>query len=275
MKAQISKLKSQNHNSKLKNKSDLVKTFFRFALCILVLTFAFCTLRLSALALTMSNSNYSIDMGNFNMASGVTSNSNEKLGFTVGQTAPGLFSGPNYLVKSGFQYINVASASSSIVFTFSIDQTTIDFGTISATDPVTRTNKLSVSSGATNGYSITAVENQPLTDSSSHEIIPDTTCDNGSCSESLSAPWANTLTYGFGYRCDNEEASDCATGFSDSTFYKQFSDSLKKETPQIIMSSVKSSLSAKAKITYKVNVSGMQAAGVYGNVITYIATPTF
>ena len=220
---------------------------------------------------TMSNSNYSIQMGNINTAAGESTSSTYKLGITAGQTAPGLYSGTNYKVKSGFQYIHPIVAH----FVFTISPTLIDFGTLYPTTPVTRTASLSISKGAAVGYLVIASENHALTETVSNSIIADTTCDNGACSEAVSSLWTNTLTYGFGYRCDNSEGADCSTDFSQSNSYKQFSDDSKGENAQKIMGSANTNGVKKVQISYKINIPGTQTAGNYNNTITYIATPTF
>jgi hypothetical protein len=80
------------------------------------------------------------------------------------------------------------------------------------------------------------------------------------------------LTYGFGYRCDNQSGTDCDTQFSDSTFYKPFAAS---PSAVAVMSGITVGRNKVSQITYKLNISGAQPAGLYTNVINYIATPTF
>lgn len=249
----------QNYNSKFK--------IFYFLL--VFLTFNFYLLPL-ARAVTMSNENFILQMGNLNTAAGISKGEGYRLDQTVGQTAPGLYSGANYKVRAGFQYIHSIAA-----FKFTISETLIDFGILSATNPVSRTNNLTVSSRSPHGYSVTASENHPLLDPLTNALIPDTTCDNGSCSQSSSAVWTSILTYGFGYRCDNVNENDCESSFSDKTAYKQFADSSREETPETLMSGKNTARGREAQITYKVNISGAQPAGLYSNVITYIAAPTF
>lgn len=125
------------------------------------------------------------------------------------------------------------------------------------------------------GYQVTASENTPLTITNTSVTIPDTTCDAGNCSQTTAAPWTSTLTYGFGYRCDNVSGTDCSQDFATTTNYKQFANTAKSELPVAVMSGTGASTNKQAQITYKVNISGSQTAGVYANGITYIATPTF
>ncbi|MBI4084689.1 MAG: hypothetical protein HY431_02185 [Candidatus Levybacteria bacterium] len=255
MKNQNSKVRSQNHPSILKSSGQKGK----FNFLVVFLTFAFCLLNLPlAEAFTMSNSNYTIRMGNVNTAAGKSTGANNKRG------------GSNYKLRAGFQYIH-----SLIPFAFSINQGEIDFGLLSPTNPVIRTNELSISNGSANGYTVTASENHQLLVTGSGALIPDTTCDDGTCTQSTSAAWTSTLVYGFGYRCDNVTGTGCASDFASNDSYKQFADDAKSEVAQSVMTGSNVGETKKVRITYKVNIAGTQAAGTYMNVITYIATPTF
>jgi len=219
-------------------------------------------------AITMSSSNFILRGGNFNQASGKPTNSTFKLGFTSGELGIGLYSGTNYKVRAGFQYLRPEG------FRFSISSTVINFGTVNPGEPISRTNTLSITNQSAYGYQVTASENNPLRVLTSGVDIQNTTCDSGTCNDVTSSAWTSPLTYGFGYRCDNLLATDCAVGFSDSTYYKQFSDLSKNQVPQPVM--LGSNIGSKqTQITYKLNVSQTQPAGQYQNVIMYIATPAF
>ncbi len=247
-----------------------IKNIKIFLLFILATYYMLHTTAPLALAQEMSNSNYILRMSNLNSAAGNPSGSGYKLGVTVGQTAPGLYSGTNYKVRAGFQYIK-----SIIPFAFSISQTLIDFGTLTAANPITRTANLTISIGSANGYSVTAFENHQLLSPAGGSLIPDTTCDAGTCSQTTAAAWTSSLTYGFGYRCDNTTGTDCSTDFSGSTFYKQFADNSISEAPQTVMTGANVGRNKISQVTYKVNISSTQAAGFYNNAITYIATPKY
>ncbi len=218
-------------------------------------------------AQNMSNSNYILQMGNLNSISGKPTGSNYKVSFTSGQTGANLFTGTNYKVRAGFQYIY-----SIIPFRFSIANTDIDFSIVSPTVPVLRTSTLTVSNGSAYGYQVTASQNHNLRVNSSGQEIPATTCDAGTCTPTTAAAWTNSLVYGFGYRCDNVSRTDCDSQFSTSTYYKPF---IASPSAIAVMSSANATKSAVSTITYKLNISGAQAAGLYTNVINYIATPTF
>lgn len=225
---------------------------------------------LPASALNMSNSNFTLQMGNINSFSGKKSNGNYVLNDTGGQIAPGLFSGPNYQVKAGFQYV-----SSIINFRFSISSNFIDFGLLQPTDPITRTQTLTVSNGSAYGYAVDVAENHALLVPSSGAVIPDTTCDGGTCSDTTASAWSNVLTYGFGYRCDNISGTDCSSDFSNSAYYKSFANLANNQTPQAVMSSLNVGKNRQVTITYKVNTSASQSPGNYVNLVRYVATPTY
>ena len=223
-------------------------------------------------AQTMSNSQYIIQMGNFNMSAGRPSGSGYALLNTLGQTGPGLFSGSGYKVKSGFEYIL-----SYIPFRFSMNIIFIDFGQIIPGTPVLRSNTLTVSNGSAGGYTVTVSQNRNLTSDSYGTQIPATTCDSGSCDPNTAALWNSPLTYGFGYRCDNLSGTPCTdTNFLTTNYYKPF---IASPSAVAVMSGTtpgaKVGRNFKVQITYKVNVSALQRAGLYTNLINYIAAPTF
>ena len=221
-------------------------------------------------AQTMSNGNYIIKMGNFNSISGKPTGSGFKLSYTSGQTGPGLYSGTNFKVRAGFQYI-----SSIIPFRFSITNNFIDFGIVNPTSPVLRTSLLTVSNGSAFGYQVTVSDNHNLQDDRTGFQIPPTACNASDCTTATATLWDNSLAYGLGYRCDNNSGTDCDTQFLPPThtnFYRPFAAS---PSAVVVMLSSNVGRNRQSTITYKLNISGSQAAGLYTNVINYIATPTF
>jgi hypothetical protein len=233
----------------------------------------------SASAQTMSNDNYILQLRDLDTTTAKPTGNESVIGVNDQQASKPI---PGYIIQAGF--LNHKSKSP---FAFSLSETLIYFGPLSPTNPIARTSKLSISSASANGYSVIAFEDRELSaaaksdlaavasDATSGAIIPDTSCDNGLCSETISAPWTNPLTYGFGYRCDNIAGSDCLADFSDSTLYKQFANNSKNEMPETILSGTNERQENISQITYKVNISGAQPKGSYQNVITYIAVPNF
>ena len=235
----------------------------------LVFSFLYLALfTMSVNAQTMTNAEYMIQMGNLNSIAGHPSGPNYKVLFTVGQTGAGLYSGTNYKVRSGFEYIK-----SIIPFRFAVSSIFIDFGTISPTIPVLRTNQLTVSNGSAFGYQVTASQNHNLRIDPYGVEIPATACDGPSCTPTTAATWPRSLTKGFGYRCDNIAGTDCDSQFvSSSNYYKPF---ISSPSATIVMNGHNVGRNKVAQITYKLNIAGSQVAGLYTNVINYIATSTF
>jgi len=221
-------------------------------------------------AQTMSNSQYIIQMGNLNNISGLATGSNYRVSFTAGQTAPGFYNnvaGTNFRVRGGFQYIM-----SIIPFSFKVDSMFIDFGSIYAGTAVYRSNNVTVSTNSSQGYSVTVSENHQLMIPSRGVMIPDTACDGPSCDTGTAKVWNLSGTYGFGYNCQDVSGTNCSSDFLGTTYYRPF---IASPSAISVMSSTIAGRNKKSKITYKVNVSGTQAAGLYTNVINFIATPTY
>src|ERR1035437_2516247 len=250
--------------------NKIIKIIFRYWYLLLVfvlLVFIGNILAYSANGQTMSNTNYILRFGNFNTTAGKTSTGGFTLNLTVGQTAPGLYTGTNFKLRAGFQYIM-----SIIPFSFSISQTSIDFGLLSPTIASTRANTLTVSNGSAFGYAVTASENHPLLVASSGQMIPNTSCDGGACTTTNPGAWTLPGTYGFGYTCTNISGTDCVSGFSSGSNFAPFAAS---PSAVIVMTSTNVGRNRQSQITYKLNIANTQPAGLYTNVINYIATPSF
>jgi hypothetical protein len=245
-------------------KSNMIKSayFIIILACIYLLIYIG-----AANAQTMTNSSYILKMGNLNSGSGKPTGSGFKVNFTTGQTGANLFSGTNYKVRAGFQYIN-----SIIPFRFSISSILIDFGSITPGTPITRANRLTVSFGSANGYQVTVSQNHNLRINASGQEIPPTICDSGPCTTSTANVWTSPTTYGFGYNCVNVTGTDCSSDFTNNTYFRPF---ISSPSAVAVMSSLNVSRNRISDITYKLNVPGSQAAGQYTNILNYIATPTF
>lgn len=214
----------------------------------------------------IQSENFEIQMPNLNSGAGIPSSTNFGVNSTIGQTASGLFSSTGYRVKSGFQYIH-----SIIPFSFEISKLSISFNTLNPGTPSTDSHTLTVSAGGAGGYQITAFENNPLKTFTGSSTIPDTTCDT-SCDETTAGEWTSNSKYGFGF---NVSGDDIPADFTNSNYYRQFADSSTAEISQVVMSSIYVGKSRESTITYKVNVSPIQEAGVYYNLVTYIAIPSY
>jgi len=158
-------------------------------------------------------------------------------------------------------------------FSLALSDNLINFGLLSPTDFIIRENIITVTGDKSYSYSVLASEDHPLTSVKNKTIIPNTTCDNNDCTDSISGIWTNTLAYGFGYRCNNLSGNDCEDGFSQEDFYKEFAD-INTQSPQVIMAR-KTKKIKKARITYKLNIPGNQPEGPYINKLTIIALSNF
>jgi hypothetical protein len=246
--------------------TKFLKTFF-FALP--AAFFFFFIIAFKAKADNMSSDNYQIQMGNFNMMSGSKSSSGYQMLDTGGQTAPGEYTSAGFIVKAGFIYIKTL-----IPFSFSISDTTIDFGTLTSQTPATQTTDLTVSAGGAGGYQVIAYENHPLEITTGSTQIPDTTCNGGAetCDEQTAALWDLSNKYGFGF---NASGDDIPADFTDSDHFRQFADNSIGETPQAVMESEHAGSQRQSTITFKINISGIQASGIYQTGVVFICTPAY
>jgi len=214
-----------------------------------------------------SSPSYFIDWGNFNITSGRKASTNYQLTDTVGQNAPGMSEKNGIRIKSGFQYIYDTFTELS----FTIDKLNISFGTLTPGVAFTDTNILTVTTPSGHGYQITASENHPLWISPSL-YIPNTTCNLGDCTANYSTPWTATDKYGFGF---NVTGVGATAYFTDSTYFRPFSDLSNNQTPTIIASENIPVKNRQATVNYKVIVSSLQSAGEYQNYITYTLVPKY
>jgi len=247
--------------------------FFYFFL----LLFFLLTNKRSLLAQTFDSASYHIDFGNFNMTSGRKTSANYTLTDTVGQNAPGQYDNTGYILKAGFQYIY----ENNIPFSFKISDLNLNFGNLVPNVGSTVANTLTISTPTGHGYDILAIANHPLATINNRSTIPDTTCDSGTCSESVSGIWTSSSKYGFGFNAIGVNSSMVSTGvgtsnfFAGPTYFRQFANSSLNETAQVIMSENIPVKDHFAKITYKVNISSIQTAGTYDNSINFIAVPKY
>jgi hypothetical protein len=219
------------------------------------------------LADNMSSSSYQLYFGNFNMTSGTKTSTSYGLTDTVGQTAPGQFGQAGYVVKSGFQYLYPFTT-----FSFKISPQRISFGSLSLNTLTTASQYLEVTAVGAGGYSVKVSEDHPMrATNGSGNTIADTLC-NTTCSETTAGVWTSTSKYGFGY---NMAGDDAVSGFTNSTYFKQFADLSAAETPQTIMTSTSVGTKRHGVLTYQINIGASQPTGDYQTAITYTAIPGY
>jgi len=266
--------KNRNFKEKYLNKGILeikykkIRLYLSLILYVILLTtsslqisFIFFQFIPLAFADEITNGNYSIDIGT------VDTNpqpSVKPVHQVLGTQSPKpeFTTGPDYTLNT-----------SNDSFTITLLQNSIDYGILSSTNPVIRNSSFSFSDSQF-GSQVFTYENMPL-QSAKKDIIQNTSCDNGDCTPSLAAAWDDTLTYGFGYRCDSKEVFLCDEQFTNSDYYKPYPNDSINEEPEPITSDYRKNDSANATITYKVNISGTQKPVSYNNTIVYLAIPNF
>lgn len=220
-----------------------------------------------AQAENMSSDSYQIQFGNFNVTSGQKSSSSYSVTDTVGQIAPGEFTGTGYVVKAGFQYIYPFKT-----FSFKISKLTIALGDLTYGSFNTDSHTLIVDTDGAGGYAVRAFETHPLRLQNGTTTIPDTTCDAGTCSETTAQVWTDATNPGFGF---NMTGDDVAADFVNSTYFRQFANLAGAESMQTIMSGSSMSTNRNATVTYKVAPQGNQEAGNYETLVVFTAIPTY
>lgn len=158
------------------------------------------------------------------------------------------------------------------LMSFSVSSHMLDFGALSPANPVIRNIKLSIISEFTD-YQILAYENHPPR-TNNNIAIPDTTCDNGSCTEKDSSVWENGLTYGFGLRCEALTYLFCIEPFGKNE-YRQVPNVLASELPEALIKGIKNKKPQEAQLDFKLNIGGTQQSGTYTNTVTFLAVPNY
>ncbi len=215
----------------------------------------------------LTSPSFDIKMGTINITGGSKSSTSYTLNDTVGQTAQGEFNSTGFTVKAGFQYVYDPNP-----FTFTVSNIDLDYGSLVAGTPSTLNNTLTITTGSAYGYAVKAIEDHSLKLTSGTDTIPDTSCDLATpCTITDATPWTDNTRYGFGY---NINGADADPEFTNSTYYRPFPIQGANQ-PTTVMTKNTPTTNSSVTVTYKVNISGSQAAGTYQNGIQYIAVPSF
>lgn len=211
---------------------------------------------------------FEIQMSTVNITGGEKTSTSYKLTDTVGQTFQGQFNSSGYVILAGFQYIHTL-----IPFSFKISNLDINFGSLVPAIPSLLSNTLTVTTGSAFGYSVKAIEDHPLRTLDGANTIPDTACDLATpCLPTDASLWTDNTRYGFGFNIQGSDVD--TTDFVNANYFRPFPIQ-NIDQPTVIMSRGNVATSSAATVTYKVNISGTQAAGTYQNAIQYIAIPSF
>lgn len=250
-------------NLKLKTKNYRTINF-AFGYSLLYCLFVYLLIGLflqSANAANSSNSNYNLEIQDIDTAPEKSSPA------PVSNDVTANFSENNPDEKVGIQSIFQTGP-----ILISIPALAIDFGTLSPGNPVTRTSTITILNNSTD-YQIMSFEDHPLS-LPEKQIIADTTCDNGYCTEKEASLWKNDLTYGFGYRCLSQGNIFCAFP-EEENYFKQFADLSRNEAWQTVITGLKNNQEQQAQISLKLNTAGNQKTGSYSNTVTFIVVPNF
>jgi hypothetical protein len=238
-----------------------------FALNLLLAGSLFLVLTAEAQAERLESNSYVIQFGNFNMGSGEQDSTSYSMTQTLGQIGAGPYQSATKFLGAGFQYIYTIH-----YFRFAISQLFIDLGELLPGVHNSDSNVLTIDTKGAGGYIVYAYETHPLRHSDNVTILPDTTCDAGSCSELTAQPWTNQLIPGFGF---NVSGAQVAPDFLSSDHFRQFADNSLGEPMQPIMSSPYVAFQNQATVTYKAGATGAEVAGNYRTEVIYIAVPGY
>lgn len=156
----------------------------------------------------------------------------------------------------------------------------VPFGTLALNTFKDAAHQLVVSTNATNGYTVTAQENDQLgKDGGTTPYIQDTDGDNGTADESTEDTWDTPTSHpGFGYTLKSISGATVPFTTTGSTFNaRRFPSVADPDSPlvQTIMSNTTVANSDTVNVCYRISVDATQAAGDYQNQITYTATASF
>ncbi len=215
-------------------------------------------------AVNMESSRYRIKSSNVNIGADAIASSEAQLAATLGSQAADEFNRSGYIIKASSPSLN-----SIIPFTFSISNTTINFGMLQPNTPLINSNiKLTVALGGNGQYSITAGQATPLQTLAGDNRIDDTSCDGSNpCTIKYAKTWQSNTTYGFGYNLSGDDIpSDFITNY-----YRPFVDMSSDNQSIEIMGGINISKyvfnsdrnTKQATLTLKVNISPIQSSGIY------------
>lgn len=185
-----------------------------------------------------------------------------------------------------FRLQGVASAASICGTTASVATDTgvnapfiVPFGSMTLNTFKTAGHLLTVSTNASSGYAVTAVEDDQLgKGGAATPFIADTTCNGGTCTHTTSAEWTTATNNGFGYAIQNISAAAAPSTYNESarTFStRQFAAVADTEAPQTIFSSSTIADNEQVNVCYRLSVGATQASGDYENLVIYTATASF
>src|SRR6266851_3043418 len=126
------------------------------------------------------------------------------------------------LTVSSVAAVNCTADDGASVTAIATAPTSVPFGTVSLNTFYIGCQDLVVSTNAGDGYSLATQESSAMRTANGLYTIPDTTCDGGTCSESVAGAWTNAAKNGLGHTCANQVNHDCSSAYSGGTNFLQF-----------------------------------------------------
>ena len=164
--------------------------------------------------------------------------------------------------------ISQGTAVEGITTDINTSSTGISFGSLPISASVTAAQRLTVSTNATNGYKVFAFQRQGLVGDNGDEIDPVTG------TNATPANWTTACDVSadgcYGYHSGEDVLDGGSTRFAADDTYAQFS-----ETPEEIAYSIGPTSNEATDFVYRVEVRGLQEAGLYESTIVFIITPVF
>jgi hypothetical protein len=148
-----------------------------------------------------------------------------------------------------------------------IDSYQVRYGFVVPGEALVRNSTITIITNHS-GASLFLQEDHPL-QSAQKDLIPNTSCDTGSCTPNLADIWNSPLTFGFGIRCENSKL--CSNDFRNGT-YRPLADTSQAQIPAEILSSPVVG-SVTTNVFYKLNISPNLASKPYTHTVSYIVTP--
>lgn len=186
--------------------------------------------------------------------------------------------------------VNAAQSACGITTSVGTQAYAIPWGTLSiANSFYNAAQLLTVSTNASNGYSVAIEENDQMglngitctgtTAGEANSCIKDTTCDSGTCSQASTSEWNVATNNGFGYSLASVSGTPAVFYYGELSRVfssRQVPDYTEGgEAKQNILNATGPVSNNQAYICYRISISGTQPAGYYYNKVKYTATPRF
>ncbi len=223
----------------------------------------------SVRAETATSSSFVLQTSDFNSGTASISGTNLLMTNTIGQpfsSSYGQYGMSNFFVGSGVQYLYPSHR-----FSLKISNLIVDFGDIYFDQFYQRQSDLQIDAYNTGGFSLYAIANHPLRQSSG-VIIPNTTCDNN-CSINSAGLWQNLDSFGFGFNVENKTKTN---DFVTNNYFRPFTNQSLNQNLSLIAYSDNNEIGqTDLIINYRLNVSGLQESGSYQNSLFFVALPNY